>query len=98
MWGAVFGLLGLRGTIAYLQSEADRYSDRTLELMDRGEEVDGDLGYAWGRYHVAYKFADGSGAIDTEGKYVTVSQKGEDGCWRNQWVLWNSDSPWPKAR
>jgi ketosteroid isomerase-like protein len=83
---------------AYLQSEVDRYSDRTLELMDRGEEVDGDLGYAWGRYRVAYKLADGSGSLDTDGKYVTVSRKGEDGCWRNQWVIWNGDSPWPKSR
>ena len=83
---------------AYLQSEVDAYSQRELELMDRGEEVDGDLGYAWGRYRIAYKLAKGGGAIDNEGKYVTVSQKGEDGCWRNVWVLWNSDSPWPGAR
>ena len=83
---------------AYLQSEVDRYSQRKLELMDRGEEVDGDLGYAWGRYRIADKLAKGGGARNSEGKYVTVSQRGEDGCWRNVWVLWNSDSPWPKAR
>jgi ketosteroid isomerase-like protein len=81
---------------AYLQSEVDSFSGRTLELSERGEEVDGDLGYAWGNYRVAYKLPDGSD-FDNEGKYVTVSQKGDDGCWRNTWVLWNSDSPWPGA-
>jgi len=83
---------------AFLQSEIDMYSERELELLDRGEEIDGDLGYAWGRVRIAYKLADGGGALDNESKYVTVSQKGEDGCWRNAWVIWNSDSPWPNAR
>ena len=83
---------------AFLQSQIDNFSGRILELSDRGEGVDGDLGYTWGNYHVAYKLADGSGSVDNNGKYVAVSQKGEDGCWRNTWVLWNSDSPWPGAQ
>jgi hypothetical protein len=46
----------------------------------------------------AYTPADGGAVIEDEGKYVAVSQKGADGCWRNEWVLWNSDTPWPEVK
>jgi ketosteroid isomerase-like protein len=80
---------------AYLQAYADLFPERRLELMDGGEEIAGDLAYTWGRYSIAYTPADGSAAVEDEGKYVAVSQKGEDGCWRHEWVLWNRDTPWP---
>jgi hypothetical protein len=28
-----------------------------------------------------------------EGKYLAVSRRGDDGCWRLYWVLWNGDVP-----
>lgn len=82
---------------AYLQTYAGLFPERKLELMDRGEEINGDLAYTWGRYRNAYTPAGGGAAVKGEGKYVAVSQKGADGCWRNEWVLWNSDKPWPKV-
>ena len=38
--------------------------------------------------------AESGESLEDEGKYIAVSVKEADGCWRNHWVLWNSDTPW----
>ena len=71
----------------------DTFSERDLELMDIEEVTAGDLGYTRGRYRYDYARADGGDGIAGAGKYLAVSKKDDDGCWRHHWVLWNSDSP-----
>lgn len=73
------------------------FSVRDLTLMDVSEQVSGDAGYSWGRYSYSYKPTAGGGPVTGAGKYLAVSRKGADGCWRYDGVLWNSDTPWPGA-
>jgi ketosteroid isomerase-like protein len=82
---------------AYLQSRIDLFSERDLELSEIGEEIEGDLGYSWGRFRYAYRPRAGGEPFEGAGKYLAVSQKDAAGCWRNEWVIWNFDSPWPEG-
>jgi len=82
---------------AYLQSRVDLYSERNLELSEIGEEVEGDLGYTWGRFRYSYTPVAGGDLLEGAGKYLGVSQKDAAGCWHNEWVIWNFDSPWPEG-
>lgn len=79
---------------AFLQSFADNYATRKLELSNQGEMVDGNLGYSWGNYSFNYSGGK-TGAIEGVGKFVSVSHKDADGCWRAEWVIWNRDAPLP---
>jgi len=81
---------------AYLRAYADLFQDRRLLPIEAGEEIDGDLGVTWGRHHMSFIYA-GEGVagrrIEGQGKYIAVATRGEDGCWRHEWVIWNHDSP-----
>lgn len=78
---------------AYLSSRMEPFSERVLDLTDIGEMTQGDLGFTHGNYSVDYTPADGSEHVTGAGKYMAVSTRGDDGCWRLEWVLWNSDTP-----
>lgn len=78
---------------AYLASRMDPFSERTLDLTDIVEMVDGSLGITHGNYAFDYTFADSGEHITDQGKYLAVSKRGDDGCWRLHWVLWNSGAP-----
>ncbi len=88
-------LMGQADVGAFLQSRVDQFSDRVLELMDVGEQIAEDLGYSWGNYHIAFTPKEGGEPVSENGKFVAVSRKQADGCWRYEWVQWNSDSPPP---
>ena len=82
----------------YSQSLVDTFSKRELELTGINESVDGDVGYSWGGFRYAYTPASGGDQAQGEGKYVSVATKDARGCWQAQWVLWNSNTPWPMAQ
>lgn len=82
----------------YTQSFMDTFSKRELELTGINESVDGDVGYSWGGFRYTYAPAAGGDQVEGEGKFLSVATKNADGCWRAQWVLWNSDTPWPMAQ
>lgn len=86
-------MMGHAEISAYLASGLDPYSERVLDLTDIGEMTQGNLGFTHGNYAVDYTPADGGEHVTGSGKYVAVSTRGDDGCWRLEWVLWNSDSP-----
>ena len=88
---------GREQVAAYLQSFVDNFAERELELTETGEIIEDDLGYTWGQYRVVFTPADGGDVSENAGKFIAVSQRGEDGCWRNEWVLWNGDEPWPET-
>lgn len=78
---------------AYLASRVDSFSERALDLTDIGEMAHGNLGFSHGNYMYDYTPADGSEHATGQGKYMSVSTRGDDGCWRSEWVLWNPDAP-----
>jgi ketosteroid isomerase-like protein len=82
---------------AYLQMFVEAYAEREIELTETGEVIEAELGYTWGQYRVSSIPVEGGEPVERAGKYVAVSQLGDDGCWRNEWVLWNGDEPWPGA-
>jgi ketosteroid isomerase-like protein len=78
---------------AYLASRMEPFSERVLDLTEIVEMVDQNLGITVGNFAFDYTYADGSGGVSNQGKYMAVSKKGDDGCWRLHWVLWNSNTP-----
>jgi ketosteroid isomerase-like protein len=78
---------------AYLASRVDAYSERALDLTEIVGMTDGGVGFTHGRFMFDYTPAAGGEHAQGEGKYLAVSQRGDDGCWRLQWVLWNGDAP-----
>jgi ketosteroid isomerase-like protein len=78
---------------AYLSSRVEPYSERVLDLTEIVEMTDGGVGFTHGRYMFDYTPAAGGENARGGGKYLAVSQAGDDGCWRLQWVLWNVDAP-----
>jgi ketosteroid isomerase-like protein len=78
---------------AYLASRVEAYSERVLDLTEIVEMTDGGVGFTHGRYRFDYTPAAGGENARGEGKYLAVSQRGDDGCWRLQWALWNADAP-----
>jgi ketosteroid isomerase-like protein len=78
---------------AYLASRVDPFSERAIDLTDIGEMSQGSLGFTHGNYAVDYTPADGSEHVTGQGKYMAISTQGDDGCWRLEWVLWNSGTP-----
>jgi ketosteroid isomerase-like protein len=86
-------MAGHAGIAAYLASRVDAYSERVLDLTEIVEMTDGGIGFTHGRYRFDYTPAAGGEHARGEGKYLAVSQSGDDGCWRLHWVLWNTDAP-----
>ena len=86
-------IVGLTELANYMQSRIEIFPDRILELMDVGEQIAENLGYTWGNYRVAYTPADSDEPVSVQGKYVAVSSKDDDGCWRYEWVQWNGNAP-----
>lgn len=90
-------LMGRQAISDFTQAVVTDFPERELELTDIGEEVSGDLGYTWGSFRYAYTPASGGEPVRDAGKYVAVATRDAAGCWKHRWVLWNSDTPWPKA-
>ncbi len=77
----------------YLASRVQAFSERSLDLTDIKEASAGSIGLSHGRYSFDYKRPGGGEPAVGAGKYVAVSTKGDDGCWRYRWVIWNRDAP-----
>ncbi len=86
-------MAGRAEVAAYLASRVDPFSERVLDLTEIVEKTDGNLGFTHGRFMFDYTPAAGGEHATGEGKYLAVSQRGDDGCWRLHWVLWNGDAP-----
>jgi len=83
-----------RATISrYYVSRFEPYSERVLDLTDIREATAGSIGMTHGRFRFNYTPKEGGDASAGEGKFMSVSTRGDDGCWRLQWVLWNADAP-----
>jgi ketosteroid isomerase-like protein len=78
---------------AYLASRMDPFSERVLDLTNIVEMTDGGLGVTHGDFMFDYTPAAGGEHATGAGKYLAVSKRGDDGCWRLHWVLWNSNAP-----
>ncbi len=78
---------------AYLASRMEPYSERVLDLTEIVETTDGNLVFTHGRFMFDYTPAAGGDHAIGEGKYLAVSKRGDDGCWRLHWMLWNGDVP-----
>jgi uncharacterized protein (TIGR02246 family) len=89
---AVVGRPALTG---YVQTFVDLFEPRDLTVTQAGNQAAGDWGLTWGVYEFAYTLKEGGETFSGNGKYVTVDRLGDDGCWRYEWVLWNSDNPRP---
>ena len=86
-------IAGRAQVAAYFVSRMEPFSERVLDLTEIGEMTDGSVGMTHGRFMFDYTPAAGGDHAVGEGKYLAVSQRGDDGCWRLHWVLWNPDAP-----
>lgn len=91
-------IVGRQAISNFVQSVVSDFPKRELELTDIHEKVSGKLGYTWGRFSYAYTPTSGGDPARDAGKYVAVATQDANGCWKHQWVLWNSDTPWPMAK
>lgn len=80
---------------AYFQSYVDNFETRELTLSDESHLVAGDRAASSGAFQFAYTPTGGGETIAGVGKYLIVSQLGDDGCWRADWVIWNGNDPPP---
>lgn len=60
----------------------------TIERTDFG--ASGDLAYGIGTYAVEMQMGDAAEPVAENGKYVTISKRGEDGSWRIYAHIWNT--------
>lgn len=86
-------IAGRAAIAAFVASRVDPFGERSLDLTEIVERTDGNLGFTYGRFMFDYTPAEGGEHARGEGKYMAVSRRGDDGCWRLHWVLWNGDVP-----
>ena len=84
---------GRAAMTAFIGAYMDAFDPRQLAVNTTDSYEAGDWGVVWGTYSFNYTLTDGGGAIEGGGKYMGTATKGDDGCWRSEWVLWNSDAP-----
>ncbi len=60
----------------------------SVDLVSIEAKASGDVGYDVGTYVIM----DGDAVIDT-GKFIETFQRGDDGVWRINNDIWNSDNP-----
>lgn len=75
----------------YLASRLAPFTERAIDLTGVEEGTAGDLGWTTGQY--SFEYTGEGDPVTGAGTYMAVSRKGDDGCWRYKWVLWNRDAP-----
>lgn len=88
-------VVGKPALTSFFQSYVDLFEPRDLTVTQQGHGVAGDWGASWGAYEVAFTGRDSGETVPGNGKYIAVGSRHADGCWRTEWVLWNSDNPPP---
>ena len=84
---------GQAALTTYFQLWDDAFETRELSISDEGHRQTGDRGASWGNFDYNYTPTGGGDPITGNGKYMFISEKGDDGCWRADWVTWNANEP-----
>jgi ketosteroid isomerase-like protein len=78
---------------AFMGAYLDAFDPRELTFNDVEVFQADDWGATGGQYNLNVTLRDGSGVVERGGSYMGISTRGDDGCWRSQWVLWNAYAP-----
>lgn len=84
---------GVSALSAYFHSVIDNYEPRQLDLEQTGIQDMGDMATTWGTYSFDYTPKAGGEHLVDNGKWMVLSEKDSEGCWRQVWAIWNSDNP-----
>lgn len=82
---------GKHALTAYFTFFVESFETRELRISQTGSHPANALGATWGTFELAYTPTGGGDPLTDKGKYVAIGSQQDDGCWRYEWVIWNSD-------